>query len=75
MTARNNNSNCENRPCSIFPVTLNDSFNDNQMNFRSVMHWINSFEFTRPKRNIARDFSDASKKASIIHTFMIIIYR
>lgn len=62
MTTRNHNSNCENQSCS-FPLSSHgDGLNyDNQMNLSNIIHWINSFEFTRPKKTIVRDFSDASK--------------
>jgi len=62
MTTRSDISNCENQPCS-FPLSSHgDSLNnDNPMNLSNVIHWINSFEFTRPKKTIVRDFSDASK--------------
>lgn len=57
-----NSSNFENQVIN-FPLSLNDSLEDcSQMDFSSVIYWINSFEFTRQKKTIARDFSDASKK-------------
>lgn len=65
MTSNNDNANCENKLCS-FPLPLHDSLNNNdQINMNNVIHWINSFEFTRPKKTIARDFSDASKNNKI----------
>lgn len=64
MTSMNDNANCENKLCN-FPLLLHDSFNNNQINTNNVIHWINSFEFTRPKKTIARDFSDASKNDKI----------
>lgn len=43
-------SNCENQLFS-FPLPLHDSLNDfSQMDFNSVIYWINSFEFTRQKK-------------------------
>ncbi|XP_001949398.1 uncharacterized protein LOC100165532 [Acyrthosiphon pisum] len=67
MTTRSDNSNCENQSCS-FPLSSHgDSLNnDNPMNLSNVIHWINSFEFTRPKKTIVRDFSDATMVAEII---------
>lgn len=59
MTSKNDMSHSENESCSI-PLAKSISLNDNQEN-SNVIQWINSFEFARPKRNIARDFSDASK--------------
>lgn len=65
MTSKNDNANCENKFCS-FPLLLHDSLNNNnQISTDNVIHWINSFEFTRPKKTIARDFSDASKNDKI----------
>jgi hypothetical protein len=59
MTSRSNNSNCENQSCNI-PLSKYIFLNDNQTN-SGLIQWINSFEFIRLKKNIARDFSDASK--------------
>ncbi|KAL5239211.1 hypothetical protein ACI65C_006621 [Semiaphis heraclei] len=46
-----------------FPVPSHgDSLNnDYSMDFRNIIYWIESFKFTRPKKFIFRDFSDASK--------------
>lgn len=61
MTTRNDNSSCENKSCS-FPLSSHgDSLNNNPMHLSNIIHWINSFEFSRPKKTIVRDFSDASK--------------
>jgi len=61
MTTRSDNSNCDNQPF-IIPLSLHDPLNDdNQMNMNNVFHWINSIEFTRQKKSLSRDFSDASK--------------
>jgi len=61
MTTSNDNSNYDNQSFS-FPLSLYDPLNEeNQMNMSNVFHWINSIEFTRPKKTISRDFSDASK--------------
>lgn len=63
MTTREN-SNSETQLFN-FPLSLNNSLNNNnEMDISSVIYWINSFEFNRPKKGIARDFSDASKKIS-----------
>lgn len=63
MTTRSDDSNFENRSYCNIPLSMDDSSCDNNpTNFNSVIHWINSFEFIRPKKNIVRDFSDASKK-------------
>lgn len=66
MTNRSDNSYCENQSCNI-PLSKCISLNGNQTN-SSVIQWINSFEFTRPKKNMARDFSDAS------NVYIYIIY-
>lgn len=74
MTARSANSNCENQLCN-FPLSLHVSLGDeNETNLSSVFHWINSFEFTRPKKTIARDFSDASKNKYFSYYILIHCY-
>ena len=35
-----------------------------------VYDWVDEFALTRPKRNIARDFSDAVLAAEIVHAFI-----
>lgn len=62
MTTTSDSSNCENQPCSFPLSSQGDSLNnDNPINLSNIIHWINSFKFTRPKKTIVRDFSDASK--------------
>jgi hypothetical protein len=62
MTSGNDYSKCENQLCSFPSSSQGDSLNnDNPINLSNIIHWINSFEFIRPKKTIVRDFSDASK--------------
>lgn len=62
MTTTSDSSNCDYQPCSFPLSSQGDSLNnDNPINLSNIIHWINSFKFTRPKKTIVRDFSDASK--------------
>lgn len=36
---------------------------------KDVYNWVDEFELSRPKVNIARDFADAVLTAEIIHTY------
>lgn len=60
MSTKSDYSNSENQLCCFSPSVHDSLHDDNKINLSSVMHWINSFGFTRPKKNMARDFSDAS---------------
>lgn len=74
MSSKTDYSNSDNQLCSFSP-SLHDSLNDdNKINLSSVMHWINSFEFTRPKKNIGRDFSDASNIKTLDDDNMLNFY-
>ncbi|XP_026806195.1 sperm flagellar protein 1-like [Rhopalosiphum maidis] len=67
MTSGNDYSKCENQSCSFPSSSQGDSLNnDNPINLSNIIHWINSFEFIRPKKTIVRDFSDATMVAEII---------
>jgi len=69
MTTTSDSSNCENQTCSFPLSSQGDSLNnDNPINLSNIIHWINSFKFTRQKKTIVRDFSDASK----IHLLFIL---
>ncbi|XP_050437445.1 sperm flagellar protein 1-like isoform X2 [Adelges cooleyi] len=59
-------SDVESELCNLSLPLINNSPNSNKIDYSSVVQWINSFEFSRPKRNIARDFSDATMVAEII---------
>lgn len=69
MTTTSDSSNCENQTCSFPLSSQGDSLNnDNPINLSNIIYWINSFKFTRQKKTIVRDFSDASK----IHLLFIL---
>lgn len=69
MTTKSENSNCEIQSCN-FPLSLDD----NETNLNNMYHWINSFEFTRQKKTIARDFSDASKNKYMAHYSLLFFF-
>lgn len=66
MTNKSVDSSCDyNFPVSLHGDSLN---NDYSMDFRNIIYWIESFKFTRPKKFIFRDFSDASKVKFITYS-------
>lgn len=45
------------------------SNNITDQEIKKVYEWVDEFEFSKPKKNIARDFADGVLVAEIVHNY------
>jgi len=66
MINKSEDSSCQySFPLSLYGDSLSNYYS---MDSSNIIYWIESFKFTRPKKNIFRDFSDASKVQFITYS-------